>query len=150
VQDRDFLDRVKDQLDQIAKARELPETLEADYKEKVTSIDQLKERAATVDRAQPGQNGYSRLQCSLVKSIGPIPIPGVRTFGNLIAIPDFGIVSLAELEVGTEAIGKGFASPKDPGASNYFTLTMLNMQMGCIGGGNVTAARTKSNGNTHP
>lgn len=150
VQDGGFLERVKTQLDEIAGAKELPETLEIEYKDRVTSIVDLKRRGETNDRAQTGQNSYPKLQCSLVKSIGRIPLPGVRTFGNVIVIPDFGTVSLAELEVGIEASHGGFGSSSDSGDSNYFALSMLNMQMGCIGGGNIVAVKTKSNGNTHP
>jgi hypothetical protein len=151
VQDTAFLDRVKQQLDEIADAKDLPETLETNYKGKVTSILDLKRRIQEA-KGNPltGQNGYAKLQCSLVKSIGPIPIPGVRTFGNVIVIPDFGTVSLAELEVGTEPSHDVFGSTTDSGSSNYFMLSMLNMQMGCIGGGNAVAAQTKLNGNTKP
>jgi len=153
LKDRGFLDRVQRQLEGIAGAKGLPESLEEAYDSKIAYIDDLKKRAN--GRAKGERNGYSKLQCSLVKNIGPIPIPGVRTFGNIIFIPDFGTVSLAEVEVGIEAgydgssekSGTGSASPS---YSNYFTLNMLHMHMGCIGGGIVTVGSAKSNGNTHP
>jgi hypothetical protein len=150
-----FLDRVHRQLDSIAGAKDLPKWLGQEYGSKITYIDDLKKRAN--GRAKGQRNGYSKLQCSLVKSIGPIPIPGVKTFGNIIFIPDFGTVSLAEIEVGIEA---GFdappdktqvtLSPQEPSDSNYFTLNMLSMRLGCIGGGTVIAGSTTANGRTYP
>jgi hypothetical protein len=154
LQDRGFLDRVQRQLDSIAGAKGLPDGLEKQYDAKIAYIDDLKKRAN--GRAKGERNGYSKLQCSLVKSIGPIPIPGVRTFGNIIFIPDFGTVSLAEVEVGIAASHDGFSektragSPPQPSDSNYFTLNMLNMHLGCIGGGTVTAGSVAANGNTKP
>jgi hypothetical protein len=144
--DPGFLDRVQRQLARIAGAKGLPEDLEQRYDSKIAHINDLKKRAN--GRAKGKQNGYSKLQCSLVKSIGPIPIPGVRTFGNLIFIPDFGTVSLAEVEVGIEPSHDG--SSQKPNVSNYFTLNMLNMHLGCIGGGNVVVTSSTSNGHTHP
>jgi hypothetical protein len=154
LEDRGFLDRVQRQLDSIAGAKGLPEGLEKQYDAKIAYIDDLKKRAN--GRAKGERNGYSKLQCSLVKSIGPIPIPGVRTFGNIIFIPDFGTMSLAEVEVGIEPSHDGFfdksraGSPVEPSDSNYFTLNMLNMHLGCIGGGTVVAGSVTSNGTTRP
>jgi hypothetical protein len=154
LKDRGFLDRVQRQLDGIAGAKGLPEGLEQEYDSKVAYIDDLKKRAN--GRAKGERNGYSKLQCSLVKSIGPIPIPGVKTFGNIIFIPDFGTVSLAEVEVGIEpgydgsSDKSGGGSPQEPSDSNYFTLNMLHMHLGCIGGGKVIVGSAKSNGETRP
>jgi hypothetical protein len=154
LKDRSFLDRVQRQLEDVAGAKGLPESMEQAYDSKIAYIDDLKKRAN--GRAKGERNGYSKLQCSLVKSIGPIPIPGVKTFGNIIFIPDFGTVSLAEVEVGIEAGHDGSSdttdvgSPQTPGASHYFTLNMLNMHLGCIGGGKVTVSSATSNGNTRP
>jgi hypothetical protein len=154
LQDRGFLDRVQRQLDNIAGAKGLPESLEKEYDAKIAHIDDLKKRAN--GRAKGERNGYPKLECSLVKSIGPIPIPGVRTFGNIIFIPDFGTVSLAEVEVGIAPSHDGFpdkiraGSPQETRDSNYFTLNMLNMHLGCIGGGTVAAGTVTANGHTHP
>jgi hypothetical protein len=150
LDDSGFLDRVRRQFDSIFRAKGLPEVLEQEYDSKIARIDDLKKRA------KGGPNGHSNLQCSLVKSIGPIPIPGVKTFGNIIFIPDFGTVSLAEVEVGTSASDDGFSqntgsgSAYEPSDSNYFTLKMLNMHLGCIGGGTVVAGTAVANGRTHP
>ncbi len=149
LQDRGFLDRVQRQLNDIAGAKGLPDDLEKRYDAKIAYIDDLKKRAN--GRSKGERNGYSKLECSLVKSIGPIPIPGVKTFGNIIFIPDFGTVSLAEVEVGiapydgtSDKTQSG--SPQKPSDSSYFTLHMLNMHLGCIGGGTVTAGSVSANG----
>jgi hypothetical protein len=150
LDDSGFLDRVRRQFDSIFRAKGLPEVLEQEYDSKIARIDDLKKHA------RGGPNGHSNLQCSLVKSIGPIPIPGVKTFGNIIFIPDFGTVSLAEVEVGTNPNDDGFSQNTGSGSlsessnSNYFTLKMLNMHLGCIGGGTVVAGTAVANGRTHP
>ena len=151
LQDRGFLDRVQRQLEDIAGAKGIPGDLEKKYDAKIVCIDDLKKRG----RSKGERNGYPKLECSLVKSIGPIPIPGVKTFGNIIFIPDFGTVSLAEVEVGiTPYDGSsdktGAGSPQKPGDSHYFTLHMLNMHLGCIGGGTVTGATVMANGHGSP
>lgn len=152
--ERSFLDRVQRQLEGVAGAKGIPEVLEKQYDAKIAYIDDLKKRAG--GRAKGERNGYPKLECSLVKSVGPIPIPGVRTFGNVIFIPDFGTVSLAEVEVGIAPVHDGFSdkaqggSPQEPGDSNYFTLNMLNMHLGCIGGGNVMGGSASTNGHTRP
>ena len=70
----------------------------------------------------------------MVSKIGPIPIPGVKSFGNVLEIPGFGIVALGELTVGE----KLYSDSKRP--SNYFEVSMLNLKMGCIGDGTAKAA----------
>jgi hypothetical protein len=154
LQDRGFLDRVQDQLNTIADAKGLPEALEKQCDARIAYIDDLRKQAR--DGANGGRNGYSKLKCSLVKNIGPIPIPGVRTFGNIIFIPDFGTVSLAEVEVGVGAAEGGFSdnsrdgSTSEPSDSNYFTLNMLNMHLGCPVSGTTQAGSATANGRTSP
>jgi hypothetical protein len=150
LEDIGFLDRVHDQLNKIADAKGLPGALEKQYDAKIAYIDDLKKRAK--GDANSGRNGNSKLKCSLVKSIGPIPIPGVKTFGNLIFIPDFGTVSLAEVEVGVGSADGGFSSESrpEPNDGSYFTLNMLNMHLGCPLVGTTAAATATVNGNTKP
>ncbi len=150
LKDRGFLDRVQRQLEDIAGAKGIPESLKQAYDSKIAYIDDLKKRAD--GRAKGERNSFSKVQCSLVKSIGPIPIPGVRTFGNLIFIPDFGIVSLADVEVGIrpdyesgdKARGRALHEPDD----NYFVLTMLHMMMGSVAEGTGVAAKASLGGTT--
>jgi hypothetical protein len=74
----------------------------------------------------------------------------------MIFIPGFGTVSLAEVEVGVESGHSGFSdktrtgSSPEPSDSNYFTLNMFNMHLGCPVGGNVVVVNAKSNGQTQP
>jgi len=155
-EDRGFLTRVARQLHRIANAKGLPEDLEKQYDAKIVNIDALKKRAN--GRSKGNSNASSKVECSLIKSIGRIPIPGVKLFGNIIFIPDFGTVSLAEVEVVTEAPSydrtslqkpRGGSSPKTSGSTS-FMLNMLNMQLGCIGGGKVLVASSRANGQTKP
>lgn len=87
--------------------------------------------------AEGGRKGYPKRRCSLVKKIKlPIPIPGVKVFGNLIFIPGFGVVSLAEVEIGQEeptfdTLHRGSDKPKEPAPGNYFKLHMFRMNLGC-------------------
>jgi hypothetical protein len=151
LEDSGFLGRVRDQLSRAADAKDLPESLEKQYDAKIAYINDLKKHVN--GGANGGRNGYSKLQCSLVKSIGPIP--GVEVFGNMIFIPDFGTVSLAEVEVGIGEGGgfsdnSGNGSSSDPNGGSYFTLHMLNMRLGCPLVGTTQAATAAVNGQTRP
>jgi hypothetical protein len=155
LQDTGFLDRVQRQMGSIANCKGLPESLEKQYDAKIAYIDDLKKRAN--GRSKGDGNGHFKLPCSLVKSIGPIPIPGVKTFGNLIFIPDFGTVHLAEVEVGVSPGYSDFphgmsrdGSHPAPGDSNYFTLNMFDMHLGCPVGGKAKGPGVSSNGQTNP
>jgi len=154
LQDRGFLDRVQRQFNDIAGAKGLPDDLEKKYDAKIAYINDLKKRG--IEGSNGGRKGNSKLQCSLVKSIAPIPIPGVKVFGNMIFIPDFGTISLAEVEVGIEAVEDGFphnsgnGSSSEPDGASYFTLHMLNMRLGCPIVASTTAASTTVNGMTRP
>jgi hypothetical protein len=152
LEDKDFLDRIERQLDGIASAKGLPKDLVNEYDSRITSITSLRKRA----NGKSASNGNSKVQCSLVKSIGPIPIPGVRTFGNLIFIPNFGTVALAEVEVGVSPTDGNAFSLAQKGSSpasnhsNYFTLHMFDMQLGCPVGGSSKGGGVSSNGQTYP
>jgi hypothetical protein len=153
LEDSGFLDRVERQLDRMADTKDLPEGLEKKCSAEIAYIDDL--RKCANGGANRGRNGYSKLPCSLVKSIGPIPVPGVRTFGNLIYIPNFGTVALAELEVGIGPSHGSFSESREsssvePSDSNYFTLNMMGLKLGCPVGGNVGGGGVSSNGTTHP
>jgi hypothetical protein len=72
------------------------------------------------------------VDCSLVDSLGKTD--PWRSVGNAIEVPDFGRIFLAELRV----------------ECDVFELTMIRMEMGCIGSGTVTASSGKMNGSTVP
>jgi hypothetical protein len=120
---------------------------------------------AGVQRAmsQPfGETIGSNITCSVVRRIiideVREQLPGVQTVGHLLAIPDFGVVALGEVIVGLE--NPTPITPRGPicestngnpqRLSNYFELTMLNMELGCVGTGSVQVGKTKTNGNTNP
>ena len=152
LEDIDFLDRVERQFESIRDTKGLPDGLKKKYRAEVEYIDDLRKRAK--GRAKGERNGYPKLQCSLVKSIGEIPIPGVKTFGNVIFIPNFGTVALAGVEIGIRASqnefrhGDGPALP--PSDSNYFTLNMFEMNLGCPVGGKTKGPGVSGNGQTSP
>jgi len=159
LQDGGFLDRVHRQLDGVLDTGDLPESLEEKYGAQIAYIDDLKKRAKdsrNEEGANGGSNGYPKLRCSLVKKIKPqVEIPGVRTFGNAIYIRDFGTVYLAELEVGVNSGHSEFRHRKgdatsEPGDSNYFTLNMLDIRLGCPATGSSSGATVSGNGQTSP
>jgi len=139
--EKTFLARVEKQLK--ATKTGAPKGLAKDYSDRLSSIDSLKKLSGK--GAKTKQNGFPKVQCSIVKSIGPIPIPGVKTFGNVIFIPNFGRVALGELEVGMEPVA-GFPQKGVPQYSHYFTLNMLDMTLGCPVGGNGKGPGVSSNG----
>ena len=137
LRDADFLESVRKQTESIANADGLPKKVKDQYDEKLSRIDDL----------IAGRIGSHELKvtCSIVESVGEIPIPGVRSFGHVLVIPDFGTVSLGEIEVGEKKY-----DPSEERPSNYFELTTIKMQSGCIGTGTVAAGTTTANGTHHP
>jgi hypothetical protein len=158
LQDRNFLDNVQRQLDGFAGTKDLPQGLEEHYSKEIAYIDDLKKHAKKdAIRVVPSdENGHPKLRFSLVKSIKPIPLPGVRVFGNQIFIPNFGTVVLAEVEVGIKNEHNTFRHRKEDGppsarsGSNYFTLDMITMHLGCPAQGNAGAAGAAANGSNGP
>jgi hypothetical protein len=160
VKDSRFLSAIRKQVESIREAPDLPKTLKEKYDKRRGEIDTLMRNG---NRDLKDNVNEIKIQCSLVKSIdiSEIPIPGIQAFGNVLVIPEFGVVTLAEVEVGTEradlthdprdrAIEKdGSGYTRDP-MSNYFYLTMLEMDLGCIGDGTVKAAFVTANGHTRP
>lgn len=71
--------------------------------------------------------------------------PG-RSHGPVLDIPDFGKVTLARGTVGHVDYKNGSGSPKQ----TTIQLTMLDLQMGCAGDGNVPIASGSTNGESNP
>ena len=140
--EKTFLARVEKQLK--ATKTGAPKGLAKDYSDRLTSIDTLKKLSGKSAKAK--QNGYPTVHCSIVKSIGPIPIPGVKTFGNVIFIPNFGRVALGELEVGMEPVDGAQKGAQQ--YSHYFTLNMLEMRLGCPVIANGSGPGTTANGSS--
>ena len=121
LEDPTFLNGAKEQTQRIAKAAGLPKELKDQYDERLTRINDL------IRNCNNGkQSRREPITCSLVQSIGEIPIPGVQSFGHVLVIPEFGMVALGEIEVG-EMMHESSAGP-----SVYFELTCVKMRMGCV------------------
>ncbi len=138
-QDPKFLGGVQEQTEKIAKASGLPKELKDQYDEKLAYIKKL------ISACDAGDKGsHEPITCSLVQSIGEIPIPGVQSFGNVLVIPEFGSLALGEIEVGE----KVYENSERP--SVYFELTSVKMRLGCLADGAVAAATTTANGAHKP
>jgi len=139
LQDRAFLDAVREQTEKIARATGLPKELRDQYDKKLTYVDELISACDT-----PHRGAHEPVTCSVVQSIGEIPIRGVQSFGHILVIPEFGTVSLGEVEVGEKMY------PISDRPCVYFKLTAVEMNLGCVGQGNVAAGTTTSNGAHKP
>jgi hypothetical protein len=139
LQDAKFLSGVKAQTEKIARANGLPKELKDQYDEKLTYINKLISTSSADD-----QGCHEPITCSLVQSIGEIPIPGVQIFGHILVIPEFGAVALGEVEVGEKVY-----EPKER-PNTYFELTGIKMKLGCVGHGTASAATATANGRHNP
>jgi hypothetical protein len=140
-----FLNTVKEQTQAIAKADGLPKELKERYDKKLSHINKLISTCDTDER-----NHREPVTCSLVQSIGAIPIPGVQIFGNVIVIPEFGSVALGEVTVGESSDKRESTVESSPTYSPYFELTGIHMRLGCVGHGTASAATVKANGQSYP
>ena len=143
TEDPGFLDRIERQCASIASAPGLPTALRAEYDEELKQIAEIRNG----NGSGKGEGKPPKLGCTLVKSISPIPI--AKSYGNVLEIPGFGAVLLAAVEVGSLAKAGASAQAGDK-VGNYFNLTMLQMRMGCIGDGKVSAGNASTNGGTRP
>ena len=147
----------KRRLDNFVDHDDLPESIEKKYGAQIAYIDDLKKRAKeeVVDVIPNGEGGYPTMTFTVVKKIKPIPLPGVRTFSNHIFIENFGTVTLGEIEVGIKnghsphLLGSNDSQTEASG-SNYFTLDMLKMRLGCPTTGNTNGPTANANGSQGP
>lgn len=157
----ELLNETRNRVVSILETGYLPSRVQGEYHMRLVTVDDL------IARCRNGvdvTDEVAYITCSLVKKISVKhgdQIPGLRTIGNVLVIPDFGAVLLGEIEVGTERpnASNGFRrngataahhADGTPKMSNYFTVTMLNMELGCVGDGSVKAAQSKTNGTTNP
>ena len=146
-----FLRGVRGQIDSVANG-DLPEKVRDPYRDRLKVVDDL---IKVLEEAEGcgGENGNRGIAaadaisvtCSLITKIDidHIPIPGLRTAGNVLFIPEFGTVALGEVMVRSSL-------DYDGKYDNYFNLKMVNMNLGCVADGNVTAGNTAGNGTHHP
>ncbi len=151
-----LLTAAKKQVERVLRCKTLPDNVREEYDRRLVTLQILSSKG----RVGKSCHEATHITCSLIQDIEiegleHTKIPGVEILGNVIVIQDFGAVALAEVEVGLEfskehhrpANGSIAAKPR---LSNYFQTTMLQMHLGCIGHGTVSAGTTKSNGNTAP
>ena len=136
-----FLAAVREQIKGIASSEGLPKELREEYDARLEHINGLIGTRGT----RKDYEAKPAIKCSLVAKIGEVPIPGVRSFGHVLVIPEFGIVSLGEIEVGEKSSEEYRLKP-----DNYFELTSIRMKLGCVGHGEVAAGTAAANGHTHP
>jgi hypothetical protein len=122
-----FLDRLKSQFECIRGCEGVPDGLLERY-------NQL-----------PSQSeNQESIECSLVSQVEGLPFG--RSFGHVIDIPDFGKIHLAVLKIKHSDYDK----EKHFWKETLFDLTMIELEMGCIGGGKTAIANPVTNGSTEP
>ena len=86
--------------------------------------------------------GSEAVECSLVNQAAG-RYPG-KSFGHVITVPGFGTITLAKLTVKHEKPHEKTKVPK----KTTFTLTMIDLKLGCAIEGDVPVGGGSSNGNT--
>jgi hypothetical protein len=126
--DAGFLDRVTHQYDHIRSQKNLPDEIARRY-------NQLPSASANRES----------IECSLVNQVEG-SFPG-HSFGHVIHIPHFGKIYLATLRVEHSNF-----HPKQPGTpiKTELSLTMIRVEMGCIGSGGISGGGGKTNGQSGP
>ena len=141
----DFLNEVKDRTEEIAKSGILSKEAQLEYDKRLISIKHLIANGGSQCSGRPkeGIEGHSVI-CSLVSKIDKSieeAIEGVKVYGHLLFIPDFGTVSLGEVTV-----GERWEDPHAALPGNYFELTVIKMNLGCVGHGTVSGGTAANNG----
>jgi hypothetical protein len=88
--------------------------------------------------------GSEAVECSLVNQAAG-RYPG-KSFGHVITVPGFGTITLAKLTVKHE---KPHERTKAP-TKTTFTLTMIDLKLGCAIEGDVSIGSGPTNGGTIP
>ncbi|MGD0680849.1 MAG: hypothetical protein ABR990_02265 [Terracidiphilus sp.] len=123
--DAGLISRIARQYDRIASNKDLPAALAERY-----------------NRLSPTLGKSEAVECSLVNQASG-RYPG-KTFGHIIRVPGFGIITLAKLTVKHENPHEKTKVPR----KTTFTLTMIDLQLGCPTSGSVPVGGGSSNGST--
>jgi len=124
--DSGFIQRVSKQYEHIRGHQNLPDEVAKSY-----------------NQLPSAEANRECIECSLVNQVEG-SFPG-RSFGHIIFVPDFGKIHLANLRVcHSDFNDKGI--PRE----TMITLTMLRLEMGCIGGGTINLGGGKTNGSSAP
>ncbi|MGP8174458.1 MAG: hypothetical protein ACLP7O_07910 [Terracidiphilus sp.] len=121
------LSRVSSQYDSIRKHKDLPAQLAERY-----------------NRHTPREKNREVIECSLVNQAAGL-YPG-QSSGNVIMVPDFGIITLAKLTVTHE----DFIQKTDVSKKTTVNLTMVDLKLGCAIDGEIPIGGGTSNGTTFP
>jgi hypothetical protein len=122
-----LLERLEQQFDRIRNTQNVPDEIARRYNGVSSTSD-----------------GVESIECSLVdKADGPYP--GL-CFGHVIHVPGFGKIHLAVLKIEHSDYDKQLRVWK----KTLFDLTMIELEMGCIGGGKSGIGNTITNGSTEP
>ncbi len=125
TQDAGFVSRVSRQYDRILQNKNLPVTLQGRY-----------------NRLSSNLRDSGEIECSLINQVAGL-LPGRGAiFGNVITIPGFGSITLAKLTVKHEDPHEETKVPK----KTTFTLTMIDLELGCVICGGVPIGGGTSNG----
>ena len=121
--DAGFISRVARQYDRIGSNKDLPTELAERY-----------------NRLSPSLGKSEAAECSLVnQATGRYP---GKSFGHIIRVPGFGIITLAKLTVKHEKPHEKTKIPK----KTTFTLTMIDLKLGCAIQGEVLVGEGPTNG----
>ena len=124
---RDFLKRIAAQRDHIQGQKNIPTEISTRYN-----------RLPAISAKQ------GKIECSLVnQSEGGFP---GRCFGNAIDVPNFGKIYLGTLTLEQADFDPSTGSPK----KTTISVSMIEMVMGCVGGGGLLGGGGKTNGSTVP
>jgi hypothetical protein len=125
--DRDFIKRVSAQRDHIQSLKNIPSDISSRYN-----------RLPAISAKQ------GSITCSLVNQAEG-GFPG-RSFGHAIDVPNFGKIYLGNLTIEQS----DFDTPTGAPRKTTISLTMIEMVMGCVGGGTLGGGSGKTNGMTNP
>ena len=127
TRDRGLLGRVSRQYERIRQHKDLPAEL----------LERYNRLSSTLGAAEA-------VECSLVNQAAG-RYPG-RTFGHVITIPGFGVITLMKLTVKHEEPHEETRVPKKTTVS----LTMVDLKLGCVVAGDVPVGNGSTNGGTQP
>jgi hypothetical protein len=119
----DFISRVSRQYDRIRGHQDLPAELLERYNQLSSTL-----------------NDSEEVECSLVNQAAG-GYPG-KSYGHVIKVPGFGTITLARLTVKHENPHEKTKAP----TKTTFTLTMIDLQLGCAGSGQVPIGGGTTNG----
>lgn len=125
--DPGFMERVRQQYERIRGHQNLPDDIAERYNQLPSSA-----------------GNRESIECSLVNQAEG-SYPG-RSFGHVIDVPNFGKIYLATLRVDQSDPNPESGIPK----KTLISLNMIEIDMGCIGAGNLVGGSGKTNGQSDP